>query len=133
MATIKFTTKCGTCGEKAEKGTGDIRKGDNGKWVATCDTCLARKQQHLSVREISGACKHCGTTTNVGRVEMGDLITTVFVCDTCSAERFVAPVARVRQAHPAPAQVRMVHVDGMVGFFSPDDVYDAMKDGFRRV
>ncbi len=37
MAAVKFNSKCSTCGTAVAKGTGDVRKGADTKWVVTCD------------------------------------------------------------------------------------------------
>lgn len=37
MAAVKFASKCSKCETRVEVGTGDVRKGADGKWVITCD------------------------------------------------------------------------------------------------
>lgn len=54
MAVIKYTTKCAKCGGVAAKGTGSIRKGANGKWVATCSPCGVKRAQEAATFDARG-------------------------------------------------------------------------------
>ena len=57
MAAVKFTSKCSKCEAKVQKGTGDVRKGADGKWVITCDahTPAARPARPAARRYYSDA------------------------------------------------------------------------------
>lgn len=105
MAAVKFASKCSTCGTQVAVGTGDVRKGANGKWVITCDAHKPAPKARTSAPKQRIA------------------------WDANGRAYYYTPSGR----RPRPEMWIMRDSQGSTIRVLGDDVHDAEQDGFRVV